>query len=64
MLIFSPFFYHFILSRNGEKTDSSTNVFGKSGYLSAENRNYIYAYDPVLLSTQSGLQTLISDMKL
>jgi hypothetical protein len=48
---------------NGEKTDSLTNVAGKNGYLPAENWNFIHASYPVLVSTQSGLRTLISDLK-
>jgi hypothetical protein len=49
---------------NGEKTASSTNVAGKSGYLSARNWNYVHFYHPVLVSTQNGSRTLISDLKL
>jgi hypothetical protein len=48
---------------NGEKTASSTNAAGKSGYMSAENSHEICACDPILVSTQTGLITLISDMK-
>jgi hypothetical protein len=44
----------------GEKTASSAKMAGKSGYLPAENCNWIHAYHPVLVSTQSGLRTLIS----
>jgi hypothetical protein len=40
-----------------EKTVSSTNVSGKSGYLPAEN-----CY-PIRVSTQNGLRTFISDLK-
>jgi hypothetical protein len=49
---------------DGEKTASSTNAAGKSGYPSARNYNYIHVYHPVLVSTQSGSRTLISDPKL
>jgi hypothetical protein len=49
---------------NGEKNASSTNGAGKIGYLPAENRNSIHVCHPVLVSTQSGLRTLISDLKL
>jgi hypothetical protein len=44
---------------NGEKTASSTNVAGKTRYLPVENRNYIYVFHPVHVSTQSALRTLI-----
>jgi hypothetical protein len=37
---------------DGEKTASSTNVDGKTGYLPTEN------FHPVLVSTQSGSRTL------
>jgi hypothetical protein len=47
-----------------EKTASSTNVAWKSDYLLAENWNEICACHPVLVSTQTGLKTLISDLKL
>jgi hypothetical protein len=47
---------------NVEKTASITNVAGKSGYLPAENLNYIYGYHPVLITTQRGVRTLISDL--
>jgi hypothetical protein len=36
----------------GEKTATSTNVSGKSGYLPAENGNWIHARHPVLISIQ------------
>jgi hypothetical protein len=35
-----------------EKTTSSTNVAGKSGYLPAGNLNSIHAYNTILSSTQ------------
>jgi hypothetical protein len=44
---------------DGEKTASSTNVARKSGYLPAKK-----LYHPVLVSTQNGSRTLISDLKL
>jgi hypothetical protein len=43
---------------NGEKTASSTNI-GKSGYLPAENWNWIHVCHPVQVPTQSGLNALI-----
>jgi hypothetical protein len=46
-----------------EKTVFSTNVAGKIGYLPAENWNRPMPVNPVLVSTQSGLGTLISDPK-
>jgi hypothetical protein len=48
---------------NGESTASSTNFAGKSSYLPAENWNYIHACYPELVSTQSGLSTLILVLK-
>jgi hypothetical protein len=48
---------------NGEKTVSSTNFAGKSGYPSAKHSNYIHVYHPVLVSMQNGSKTLISDWK-
>jgi hypothetical protein len=39
---------------NGEKTASSTNDAGKTGYLHAENRNCIMSFS-VQVYTQSGL---------
>jgi hypothetical protein len=44
---------------NGEKTASLTNVAGKSGYRSAKS----HVYHPILVSTQNGSRTLISDPK-
>jgi hypothetical protein len=49
---------------NGEKTSSLINVARKNDYLPPENLNYIHATHPVLVSTQSGLRTLLSDLKL
>jgi hypothetical protein len=49
---------------DGEKTDSSTNVAGKSCYLPAKNGNYINVYYPVLMSTQNGSRTLVPNPKL
>jgi hypothetical protein len=45
-----------------EKIASSTNDAGKSGYLPSGNQNYIHACNPILVSTQSGLRILISDL--
>jgi hypothetical protein len=36
---------------DGEKTASSTNVAGKSGYLPATNWNQIHVYYSVIVST-------------
>jgi hypothetical protein len=47
----------------GEKTASSTNVAGKSGYLPAKKLKLDHVYHPVLVSTQNGSRTLISDLK-
>jgi hypothetical protein len=44
---------------DGENTASSTNVAGKTGYLHAENWNWIHVFHPVQVSTQSGLRILI-----
>jgi hypothetical protein len=49
---------------NGEKRASSTNVAGKSGYLSAKSWNKIHVYHPIIVSTQNGSRTLISDRNL
>jgi hypothetical protein len=46
-----------------EKTTSSTNVAGKSDYLSVRNSNWIHVYHPVLVLTQNESRTLISDWK-
>jgi hypothetical protein len=50
-------------TNDAKKTTSSTNVAGKSGYVPAEHQNYIHACHPALVSTQSGLRTLILDPK-
>jgi hypothetical protein len=47
---------------NGEKTDSSTNVAKKTGYLPTENWN-IHVYNSEQVSTQSQLKTLVWDLK-
>jgi hypothetical protein len=47
-----------------EKTASSTIFAGKSDFLPAKNLNWIHVYHPVLVSTQNGSRTLISDPKL
>jgi uncharacterized protein (DUF736 family) len=49
---------------DGEKTASSTNIAGKSDYLSVRNQSYILVYHSVRVSTQNGSRTLISDPKL
>jgi hypothetical protein len=49
---------------NEEKTASSTNVAGKTGYLHAENWNEINICHLELVSTQSILRTLMGDLKL
>jgi hypothetical protein len=42
---------------NGEKTASSTNVAGISGYPSARNRNQINVNHPVIVLSQIGSRT-------
>jgi DUF438 domain-containing protein len=44
---------------DGEKTASSTNVAVKTGYLNAENWNWMNVFHPVQISNQSGLGTLM-----
>jgi hypothetical protein len=47
---------------DGGNTISSRNIAGKSDCLPAGNWNQIHACHPVLVSSQSGLRTLISDL--
>jgi hypothetical protein len=49
---------------DGEKIASSTNAAGKSGYLLAKKLKLDPCYHPVLVLTQNGSRTLISDPKL
>jgi hypothetical protein len=49
---------------NGEKTASSTNVAGTSGYLTCRKLKLDPCYHPALVSTQNEPKTLISDPKL
>jgi hypothetical protein len=46
-----------------EKTTSSANDAGKSGYLSARNSNSFHVYHPELVLSQNESRTLISDWK-
>jgi uncharacterized protein (DUF736 family) len=43
----------------GKKTSSLTNIAGKTGYLHAENLNWIHVFNSIQVSTQSVLRTLI-----
>jgi hypothetical protein len=46
-------------THNGEKTASSINAGGKTGYPHIEDWNQIPVFQPVSKSTQSGSKTLI-----
>jgi hypothetical protein len=49
---------------SGEKTASSTNCAGKTGYSHVEDQNWIPVFHPVPKPTQSGSKTLIKELKI
>jgi hypothetical protein len=57
---------HLIFDKGAKKIydGEKTNVAGKSGYPSSKKLKLIHVYHPILVSTQNGLRTLISDLKL